>query len=564
MSKRHEKVQSEEAQRELTRKEQLLRHRDRERHKKLYTFVGIALGLALALVIMGVAYQFLVYPNTAAAKVGDVSITASQFQKRVRFDRNAMENQLTRLQSLEQQFGNQGFFQTQITQLQNTLASPISVGNQTLSSMIEDIVIAKEAAARGITVSDEEVDQALREEVANSRGLVTESQAAATATAGVAATATAAQWTPTPTATVDPNAAITTTTPAATPTEPPPAAVITETTLTEGLADLEKGLTAQSGLSMKDYREIVRSRLLRQKLSDAIGKEKVTDTEEQVHARHILLSVAEPTPTPSAPLTGTDTLTGAVDSGVNVTTTGDLTATDAVTTGAEVTSTAGVTSAAAVVTNAVTNAVTSAVTSTANVTATAPVTAATAVTAANTVTPTAAVTTTGAVTATAAVTGTQAVTGTEAVTGTADITGTEAISGTHGPYTDAAALALANELRSRILAGEDFAALARAYSDDTGSGANGGDLGWFGKGRMVAPFEEAAFSLPLNQVSEPVKTDFGYHLIEVLEKDAAKPKDESQLQQERAQAFQTWLSSQSSGDQVQRSDDLPSLLPPGL
>lgn len=95
MSKRHEKVQSEEAQRELTRKEQLLRHRDRERHKKLYTFVGIALGLALALVIMGVAYQFLVYPNTAAAKVGDVSITASQFQKRVRFDENAMKNQLT-------------------------------------------------------------------------------------------------------------------------------------------------------------------------------------------------------------------------------------------------------------------------------------------------------------------------------------------------------------------------------------------------------------------------------------------------------------------------------------
>jgi len=556
MSKRHEKVQSEEAQRELTRKEQLLRHRDRERHKKLYTFVGIALGLALALVIMGIAYQFLVYPNTAAAKVGDVSITASQFQKRVRFDRNSMENQLTRLQQLEQQFGNQGYFATQIQQLQNTLASPFSIGNQTLDSMIADVVIAKEAAARGITVSDEEVDQALREEVANARGLVTDSQAQATATAGVAATATAAQWTPTPTATVDPNAAITTTTPAATPTEPPPAAVITETTLTEGLADLEKSLVATSGLTMQDYREIVRSRLLRQKLSDVIGKEKVADTEEQVHARHILLTVAEPTPTPNAPLTPTDTLTGEVDSGVNVTSTGDLTATEAVTTGAEVTSTADVTRATAV--SEVTSAVTNAVTSTAGVTATAPVTAA------NTVTPSAAVTTTGAVTTTAAVTGTQTVTGTEAVTGTEGITGTEAISGTHGPYTDAEALALANELRSRILAGEDFAALARAYSDDTGSGANGGDLGWFGKGRMVAPFEEAAFSLPLNQVSEPVKTDFGYHLIEVLEKDPAKPKDEAQLQQERAQAFQTWLSEQTSADQVQRSGDLSSLLPPGL
>ncbi len=189
--------------------------------------------------------------------------------------------------------------------------------------MIADIVIAKEAAARGITVSDEEVDQALREEIANSQGLVTESQATATATAGVAATATAAQWTPTPTAAVDPNAAITTTTPAATPTEPPPAAVITETAYTEGLANLEKSLTADSGLTIKDYREIVRSRLLRQKLSDVIGKEKVADTEEQVHARHILLTVAEPTPTPSAPLSGTDILSGAVDSGLNVTTTGE-------------------------------------------------------------------------------------------------------------------------------------------------------------------------------------------------------------------------------------------------
>ena len=53
----------------------------------------------------------------------------------------------------------------------------------------------------------------------------------------------------------------------------------------------------------------------------------------------------------------------------------------------------------------------------------------------------------------------------------------------------------------------------------------------------------------LGEVSEPVKSDFGYHLIEVLEKDAARPKDASQLQQERAQAFQTWLSGQTSGDQ---------------
>lgn len=81
--------------------------------------------------------------------------------------------------------------------------------------------------------------------------------------------------------------------------------------------------------------------------------------------------------------------------------------------------------------------------------------------------------------------------------------------------TDAEALAKAQELRKRILAGEDFASVAKAESDDTGSGANGGDLGQFGRGQMIPQFEEAAFRLPVGQVSEPVKTPFGYHLIRV-------------------------------------------------
>ena len=261
--------------------------------------------------------------------------------------------------------------------------------------------------------------------------------------------------------------------------------------------------------------------------------------------------MAEPTPTPAAPLTGTDTLTGAVDGGVSVTATGDLTETAAVTTSTDVAATAEVTSeaaatatvtgtAVATATNAVTttNSVTatSAVTSTANVVGSAKVTGTANVTAST------GVTTAGNVTTTSAVTNAAAVTGTTAVSVAPPISvARKPISGTHGPYPDAEALALANELRSRIRAGEDFGALASAYSDDTGSGANGGDLGWFGKGRMVAPFEEAAFSLPIGEVSEPIKTDFGYHLIEVLEKDPARAKDEAQLQQERAQAFQTWL-----------------------
>jgi len=205
---------------------------------------------------------------------------------------------------------------------------------------------------------------------------------------------------------------------------------------------------------------------------------------------------------------------------------------------------------------------TEAVTAATTVTATAPVTATAAATGTTSVTDTTAVTGTTGVTTTGALTDTSALTDT--LTDTAGITSTAEISGTHGPYTDAEALALANELRDRILAGEDFAALAKAYSDDTTSAVNGGDLGWFGRGRMVPAFEEAAFSLPVGEVSEPVKTEYGYHLIEVLEKDAARAKDETQLQQEQAQAFQTWLDEQMANGQIERAGDLSSMLPPGI
>ncbi|HTS60657.1 MAG TPA: peptidylprolyl isomerase [Candidatus Acidoferrales bacterium] len=83
--------------------------------------------------------------------------------------------------------------------------------------------------------------------------------------------------------------------------------------------------------------------------------------------------------------------------------------------------------------------------------------------------------------------------------------------------TDAEALAKAQELRAKIQAGADFAALAKTESDDTGSGANGGELGFFGHGQMVPSFEQAAFKLKPGELSEPVKSPFGYHLIQVEE-----------------------------------------------
>ena len=81
---------------------------------------------------------------------------------------------------------------------------------------------------------------------------------------------------------------------------------------------------------------------------------------------------------------------------------------------------------------------------------------------------------------------------------------------------EAAALEKAAELKARIDAGEDFAEIAQAESQDEGSATEGGDLGFSGKGVYVSGFEDALFALNEGEVSDPVKTEFGYHIIKLL------------------------------------------------
>lgn len=82
----------------------------------------------------------------------------------------------------------------------------------------------------------------------------------------------------------------------------------------------------------------------------------------------------------------------------------------------------------------------------------------------------------------------------------------------------------AKELKKQLDEGADFAELAKANSTDTGSGAQGGDLGWFGLGMMVKPFEDAVVGAEIGKVTGPVKSDFGWHLVLVKEtRIAAQP-----------------------------------------
>ena len=450
MAKKKKNRQTEEP-RELTRKEQRLNARDRERNRKTMLWVGGTLAAVLLLVLIGVVAEFVLKPNSAVATVGDTQIVTRDYRKRIYLQRAQLQSQYVRLQQLESQFGGQSVFASQLSQIEGQLASPFALGVNVLDTMIEEVVLNEEAAARGIAVTDEEVEEALREEIAAAENAVTAPQATSTAEMVVELTTTAESWTPTPTATIDISATDTISATAVAPTPEPPAtlAVLTDEVYQEGLTNLKENLQDIGGVSLVEYREIVRNRLLSDKLAEVVGDELVESTAPQVNARHILLReilpLPEPTeipegePTPEPTATATDVPEGEP-------------------------------------------------------------------------TPTA----------------------------------------TASPRTLDETRALAEELRQRILDGEDFADIAAEYSEDLSNADNGGDLGWFGSGQMVPPFEEAAFELEVGEISEPVETDFGIHLIEMIERDEEREKDESTLDQERRQAYQNWIQEQILAREIER------------
>ena len=109
---------------------------------------------------------------------------------------------------------------------------------------------------------------------------------------------------------------------------------------------------------------------------------------------------------------------------------------------------------------------------------------------------------------------------------------------------DAAVKAKAEDLLKQAKSGADFAALAKKYSEDEASAKNGGDLDYFGRGRMVAEFDQAAFAMEPGAISDLVKTQYGYHIIKVVDKKAGTTRPlgdvrqqiQDQLAYERAQA----------------------------
>jgi parvulin-like peptidyl-prolyl isomerase len=115
--------------------------------------------------------------------------------------------------------------------------------------------------------------------------------------------------------------------------------------------------------------------------------------------------------------------------------------------------------------------------------------------------------------------------------------------------------ATANSVLQRLNNGETFEALAAELSLDTSNKDQGGDLGWFPHGVMVSDFEDAAFKLQPGQLSPPVKTQFGYHIIRVDERDPNRPVDPQMLSSLKANAIQKWLDDEQKNHQIARFFD---------
>jgi peptidyl-prolyl cis-trans isomerase D len=107
-----------------------------------------------------------------------------------------------------------------------------------------------------------------------------------------------------------------------------------------------------------------------------------------------------------------------------------------------------------------------------------------------------------------------------------------AVSNPQDPKADADALAKAKDVEAQLKAGKDFAELARKYSADPGSAKQGGDLGWAEKSAYVAQFADALFAMQAGQISDPVKTQFGYHIIRL---DEVRPQHAQTLTEARPQ-----------------------------
>ena len=418
-----------------TTRKHLARKQREARQTRIIVIVTIVIGvLIIGLVGYGLVDQLLVRPRIPVAQVGETVIRVREFEAQVQYTRIQMLNQTYQYYNFSQQFGEfgQSFLQT-AQSLASQLSQPVALGSDVLDEMINSILIREAAAERGITASEQEIDEALQAAF----GFFPDGTPTPTQTATIASTPTLSETslalvtlTPTSTATDLP-----TETPEVSPTpseaaeeideaegaeedaEAPPADESQETRTVEASPTITLTPTpfttevfAQNlkefdelydpyNFTIQDLREMFEVQILREKLQEEVTAELVP-VKDEVWARHILVETAEE----------------------------------------------------------------------------------------------------------------------------------------------------AQEVLEALEAGDSFEDLAAEYSIDDSNSQQGGDLGWFDTEMMVPEFTETAFSLEEGEISAPVETDFGFHIVQVLAKRESQiPPDEFLgLKQE---TFTNWLSEQRSARQ---------------
>ena len=287
----------------LTRK-QIARSKKAQREQRMIIIGLTVVSVVIAVVLgLGLYQEYVAKPASPVAVVNGVPIRTDAYQKMVRYQRLLTLNYIANLQAQKAQLDPADessqflaqYLQQSIDQVQSQM---LTLDMQVLDNLIDEELIRQEAAKNGLTVTEQEVDDAIRREVARGAGFVTVPDATATAAAAVEATATAAFFTPTPLPTATPTLTVTaavsptTPTPMVSPAPLPTPQVMTEGEFLERYNAMLDTLRKEAGLSEADYRRIIEADLLYDKLQDLFASQ-VPTSEEQVHARHILVEAEE-------------------------------------------------------------------------------------------------------------------------------------------------------------------------------------------------------------------------------------------------------------------------------
>ncbi len=426
-------------QKVITRKHLARLERERRQRRIILISAAVVVLIVIGSIVYGILDETYFQNNQAVAKVGDQVITVKEFQTNVRFQRSQLIDRYNQYLQFYQQFQGDPFgIGPQLDQLASTITQTTTLGDSILQRLIENVVIEKEAARRGITVTDAEVQQEFEQVF----GYYQNGTPTSTLTPTVWNTPTLNPTvlalitiTPTPTITLTPSITPTETatvvTPSvtptgATPTTAPPTqtpTITTTPTITQTPTNTAtptpyttQGLATQAAsfynnlksinVTDADIKKMLRDQLLRQKLMQAFANE-VPISQDMVWARQILVADE----------------------------------------------------------------------------------------------------------------------------------------------------ATANTVETRLKNGEDFGKIAKELSIDTASKDSGGDLGWFTKGTMVTEFETAAWALKVGEISQPVKSSLGYHIIQVLGHEV-RPLTADQLSAAQTKAFNDWLTKQTSDPSVVKYQSL--------